>query len=74
MVFFILISHIIITQVVKYAQSILSGCPLLTTNDIGIITPYRKQVEKIRLLLQRTGLEDIKVIKYYNGIKSSYYI
>lgn len=36
----------------------------MTTNDIGIITPYRKQVEKIRLLLQRTGLEDIKVVKY----------
>ncbi|XP_066526077.1 RNA helicase Mov10l1 [Hoplias malabaricus] len=29
--------------------------------DIGIIAPYRKQVEKIRLLLHRVGLVDIKV-------------
>ncbi|XP_051780349.1 RNA helicase Mov10l1 [Erpetoichthys calabaricus] len=29
--------------------------------DIGVITPYRKQVEKIRLLLGRAGLLDIKV-------------
>ncbi|XP_030630697.1 RNA helicase Mov10l1 [Chanos chanos] len=29
--------------------------------DIGIIAPYRKQAEKIRVLLQRVGLADIKV-------------
>ena len=39
----------------------MSGCVSLTSSDIGIITPYRKQVEKIRLLLGRTGIEDIKV-------------
>ncbi|XP_029991489.1 RNA helicase Mov10l1 [Sphaeramia orbicularis] len=31
------------------------------TSDIGIITPYRKQCEKIRLLLGKVGLSDIKV-------------
>ncbi|XP_028814623.1 RNA helicase Mov10l1, partial [Denticeps clupeoides] len=29
--------------------------------DIGIIAPYKKQVEKIRLLLHKVGLGDIKV-------------
>ncbi|XP_048355587.1 RNA helicase Mov10l1-like [Sphaerodactylus townsendi] len=29
--------------------------------DIGVITPYRKQVEKIRLLLHSVDLKDIKV-------------
>ncbi|XP_062857767.1 RNA helicase Mov10l1 [Trichomycterus rosablanca] len=29
--------------------------------DIGIIAPYKKQVEKIRVLLHRVGLGDIKV-------------
>ncbi|TRY96813.1 hypothetical protein DNTS_015987 [Danionella cerebrum] len=29
--------------------------------DIGIISPYKKQVEKIRLLLQRVGLSEVKV-------------
>ncbi|KAK1166718.1 RNA helicase Mov10l1-like [Acipenser oxyrinchus oxyrinchus] len=33
----------------------------ISPSDIGIITPYRKQVEKIRVLLQRVGLMDIKV-------------
>ncbi|XP_055011707.1 RNA helicase Mov10l1 [Boleophthalmus pectinirostris] len=30
-------------------------------SDIGIIAPYRKQCEKIRLLLNKVGLSDIKV-------------
>ncbi|XP_017290246.2 RNA helicase Mov10l1 isoform X2 [Kryptolebias marmoratus] len=30
-------------------------------SDIGIIAPYRKQCEKIRLLLGKVGLSDIKV-------------
>ncbi|TSK13400.1 RNA helicase Mov10l1 [Bagarius yarrelli] len=33
----------------------------IPATDIGIITPYKKQVEKIRVLLNRTGLTDIKV-------------
>ncbi|XP_033181150.1 RNA helicase Mov10l1 [Mastacembelus armatus] len=31
------------------------------TSDIGIIAPYRKQCEKIRVLLGKVGLSDIKV-------------
>uniref|UniRef100_A0A4W4GW27 RNA helicase n=1 Tax=Electrophorus electricus TaxID=8005 RepID=A0A4W4GW27_ELEEL len=34
--------------------------PIMAT-DIGIIAPYKKQVEKIRVLLHRVGLADIKV-------------
>uniref|UniRef100_W5NEM5 RNA helicase n=1 Tax=Lepisosteus oculatus TaxID=7918 RepID=W5NEM5_LEPOC len=33
----------------------------IAPSDIGIITPYKKQVEKIRVLLQRVGLMEIKV-------------
>ncbi|KAF7701979.1 hypothetical protein HF521_001262 [Silurus meridionalis] len=33
----------------------------IPASDIGIITPYKKQVEKIRVLLHRAGLADIKV-------------
>uniref|UniRef100_A0A8C9WQU1 Helicase ATP-binding domain-containing protein n=1 Tax=Scleropages formosus TaxID=113540 RepID=A0A8C9WQU1_SCLFO len=33
----------------------------IAATDIGVITPYRKQVEKIRLLLHRVGLMDIRV-------------
>ncbi|XP_053341140.1 RNA helicase Mov10l1 isoform X2 [Clarias gariepinus] len=33
----------------------------IPVTDIGIIAPYKKQVEKIRLLLHRVGLADIKV-------------
>ncbi|KAL2093862.1 hypothetical protein ACEWY4_011174 [Coilia grayii] len=33
----------------------------VSPTDIGIIAPYRKQVEKIRVLLHRVGLSDIKV-------------
>ncbi|KAF4081456.1 hypothetical protein AMELA_G00161620 [Ameiurus melas] len=33
----------------------------IPATDIGIITPYKKQVEKIRVLLHRAGLADIKV-------------
>ncbi|XP_065129006.1 RNA helicase Mov10l1 [Paramisgurnus dabryanus] len=29
--------------------------------DIGIITPYKKQVEKMRVLLHRVGLSEVKV-------------
>ena len=33
----------------------------LSFGDIGIITPYRKQVEKIRLLIDKLGMEEVKV-------------
>ncbi|KAG9342270.1 hypothetical protein JZ751_016772, partial [Albula glossodonta] len=33
----------------------------IAATDIGVIAPYRKQVEKIRVLLNRVGLVDIKV-------------
>ncbi|KAI4905646.1 hypothetical protein NFI96_011343, partial [Prochilodus magdalenae] len=33
----------------------------IQAKDIGIIAPYKKQVEKIRVLLHRVGLGDIKV-------------
>ncbi|XP_048209699.1 RNA helicase Mov10l1 isoform X2 [Perognathus longimembris pacificus] len=33
----------------------------VSTRDIGVITPYRKQVEKIKILLRNVDLMDIKV-------------
>ncbi|KAF7224131.1 RNA helicase Mov10l1 [Nothobranchius furzeri] len=33
----------------------------VSSSDIGIIAPYRKQSEKIRMLLAKVGLSDIKV-------------
>jgi len=49
-------------QVLKYVQMIvLSRRADITVDDIGVITPYRKQVEKIRLLLEKCGLDGIKV-------------
>ncbi|XP_075408712.1 RNA helicase Mov10l1 [Tenrec ecaudatus] len=33
----------------------------VATRDIGVITPYRKQVEKIKILLRTVDLADIKV-------------
>ncbi|XP_006157650.1 RNA helicase Mov10l1 isoform X1 [Tupaia chinensis] len=40
------------------ARSISSQVP---ASDIGVITPYRKQVEKIKILLRNVDLMDIKV-------------
>lgn len=49
-------------QVLKYVQLILKTyAGKVDVDDIGIITPYRKQVEKIRVLLERFKLSDIKV-------------
>ncbi|XP_023983184.1 RNA helicase Mov10l1 [Physeter macrocephalus] len=49
-------------QVMRYccllARSISSQ---VSAGDIGVITPYRKQVEKIKILLQNVDLMDIKV-------------
>uniref|UniRef100_A0A672M8N2 Mov10 like RNA helicase 1 n=1 Tax=Sinocyclocheilus grahami TaxID=75366 RepID=A0A672M8N2_SINGR len=33
----------------------------IAVTDIGVITPYKKQVEKIRVLLHRVGLGEVKV-------------
>ncbi|XP_074083327.1 RNA helicase Mov10l1 isoform X2 [Macrotis lagotis] len=51
------------------AVQVMRYCCLLTKHissvvsmmDIGVITPYRKQVEKIRVLLRNVDLMDIKV-------------
>nr|XP_035129884.1 RNA helicase Mov10l1 isoform X1 [Callithrix jacchus] len=51
------------------AVQVLRYCCLLTrsissqvsASDIGVITPYRKQVEKIRILLRNVDLMDVKV-------------
>ncbi|XP_023443066.2 RNA helicase Mov10l1 [Dasypus novemcinctus] len=49
-------------QVMRYccllARSISSQ---VSASDIGVITPYRKQVEKIKILLRSVDLMDIKV-------------
>ncbi|XP_007952952.1 RNA helicase Mov10l1 [Orycteropus afer afer] len=49
-------------QVMRYccllARSVSSQ---VSASDIGVITPYRKQVEKIRILLRTVDLMDIKV-------------
>ncbi|KAI8503649.1 hypothetical protein Bbelb_186200 [Branchiostoma belcheri] len=46
-------------QVLRYTQLLLGGC--VKQSDLGIITPYRKQVEKLRLLLGSVGLDEVKV-------------
>ncbi len=33
----------------------------VTSGDIGVIAPYRKQVQKIRLLLRKDGLDAVRV-------------
>ncbi|KAM9229282.1 RNA helicase Mov10l1 [Dugong dugon] len=49
-------------QVMRYccllARSLSSQ---VSANDIGVITPYRKQVEKIKILLRTVDLTDVKV-------------
>jgi len=46
-------------QVVQYAQRVLHTG--MDPDNIGIITPYRKQVEKIRMMLEKLAMPDIKV-------------
>ncbi|XP_041327413.1 RNA helicase Mov10l1 [Pyrgilauda ruficollis] len=49
-------------QVMMYCcQLARSECSAVAVTDIGVIAPYRKQVEKIRFLLRSIDLEDIKV-------------
>jgi superfamily I DNA and/or RNA helicase len=49
-------------QAVKYLQMLyeLEGVRV-NPDDVGIISPYRKQVEKIRSLIETLGLERVKV-------------
>ncbi|XP_053377782.1 RNA helicase Mov10l1-like [Mercenaria mercenaria] len=49
-------------QVVRYLQNVLKDDSIqITCDDIGVITPYRKQVEKIRLLVNKLGMDEVKV-------------
>ncbi|GKY99097.1 hypothetical protein MPSEU_000865200 [Mayamaea pseudoterrestris] len=49
-------------QVVLYVQKLMSETrPALRADDIGIITPYARQAEKIRIVLNHKGFKDIKV-------------
>ncbi|CAG2195375.1 Putative helicase mov-10-B.2,Helicase MOV-10,Putative helicase mov-10-B.1,Probable RNA helicase SDE3,Probable RNA helicase armi,RNA helicase Mov10l1,Putative helicase MOV-10 [Mytilus edulis] len=49
-------------QVIRYLQGILNDPDVkVEPEDIGIITPYRKQVEKIRLLIDKLGMASIKI-------------
>ncbi|KAM9245617.1 RNA helicase Mov10l1 [Leptosomus discolor] len=47
-------------RVMQYCCQLAKNAAVSVT-DIGVITPYRKQVEKIRLLLRSIDLADIKV-------------
>ncbi|KAF6020898.1 MOV10L1 [Bugula neritina] len=48
-----------LVQVVKYLQALLKVCQ---AEKIGVITPYRKQVEKIRQLMGSVGVDpEVKV-------------
>lgn len=49
-------------QVIRYLQGLLNDPEKkVKPEDIGIITPYRKQVEKIRLLIDKLGMASIKI-------------
>ncbi|NWI13652.1 M10L1 helicase, partial [Crypturellus soui] len=49
-------------QVMRYCCHLAkSDHSTVSVADIGVMTPYRKQVEKIRFLLRSIDLEDIKV-------------
>ncbi|XP_068959071.1 RNA helicase Mov10l1 [Petaurus breviceps papuanus] len=49
-------------QVMRYCCLLTKHiCSVVSVMDIGVITPYRKQVEKIRVLLRNVDLMDIKV-------------
>ncbi|XP_075394590.1 RNA helicase Mov10l1-like [Tenrec ecaudatus] len=51
-----------VVQVARYCGLLTRGATRrLSQKDIGVITPYQKQVEKIRILLQSIDLPDVKV-------------
>ncbi|KAF5926054.1 hypothetical protein HPG69_016761 [Diceros bicornis minor] len=49
-------------QVMRYCCLLArSASSQVSAGDIGVITPYRKQVEKIKILLRNVDLTDVKV-------------
>lgn len=49
-------------QVVEYVRLLMEETrPSLQPDEIGIITPYARQAQKIRLALKTQGIDDIKV-------------
>ncbi|NXX82385.1 M10L1 helicase, partial [Urocolius indicus] len=48
-------------QVMRYCCDLAKKTCVVSVADVGVITPYRKQVEKIRFLLRNIDLDDIKV-------------
>ena len=50
--------------VVQYVKDLIQNSkPKINQEDIGIITPYARQVQKIRAALKVSGIDDIKVGK-----------
>lgn len=48
--------------VVEYVKKLVEESkPKISPEDIGIITPYARQVQKIRLALKKSDIEDVKV-------------
>jgi helicase MOV-10 len=51
-------------QVVQYVKLLMHETrPPLKSDEIGIITPYRRQAQKIRLALETQDIKDVKDIK-----------
>jgi hypothetical protein len=51
--------------VVEYVKKLVEESkPKISPEDIGIITPYARQVQKIRLALKVSNIEDVKVGEY----------
>jgi len=48
-------------QVALYAKLLRESRPPIREDEIGIITPYARQAQKIRLALKSQNMEDIKV-------------
>lgn len=49
-------------QVVQYVSLLMNETrPPLKVDEIGIITPYQRQAQKIRLALEMQGFKDLKV-------------